>query len=520
MPHRRRSGHRGGNRGLTATPAPGLVLALILALLSACSGDGEGASGSAAPAGTGTAGTGPSGSSARPAGPAADLATELSGGNGPFTAAGTPADLGSAGYTQRELAAAGTASSYRAVGALGADGRWMFAPDTSAPFRTRVLVRRPTAAERFSGTVIVEWLNVSVGLDSDAEWTTLHEEITRRGDVWVGVSAQRIGVQGGPVLVPVTGAAGLAGKGLTAIDPARYGTLNHPGDGFSYDILTQVARAVRSGAGLDGLRPQRLIAAGESQSAYALVTYHNGVQPLTRAFDGFLVHSRGATGLGLVGPGENADLVSVLNDTPTIFRTDLDAPVLDVQTESDLTGVLNSARARQPDNPHLRLWEVAGTAHADARLLGPAAAVVDCGVSINNGPLHFVAKAALRALTVWLTTGAQPPVAPRIEVAAGGEPHITRDADGIAVGGIRTPPVDVPVSTLSGAGGPNTSTICALAGSSRPFTSSRLGELYSSAADYRHRYDEAAKSAVNSGFILTADLESLRKAADTTMIPS
>ncbi len=143
---------------------------------------------------------------------------------------------------------------------------------------------------------------------------------------------------GGPVLVKVdVPGAEAAGKGLKAIDPARYGSLEHPGDGFSFDIFTQVARAVRSGAGMSGLQPQaRLIAAGESQSAFALVTYYNGVQPLTHAFDGFLVHSRGAAGLPLVAPGEYADIAGSISGTSTIFRTDQDAPVLDIQTETDV----------------------------------------------------------------------------------------------------------------------------------------------------------------------------------------
>ena len=36
-----------------------------------------------------------------------------------------------------------------------------------------------------------------------------------------------------------------AGKGLRVLDPERYGDLDHPGDAFSYDIYTQVARALR-----------------------------------------------------------------------------------------------------------------------------------------------------------------------------------------------------------------------------------------------------------------------------------
>jgi hypothetical protein len=236
----------------------------------------------------------------------------------------TKPDLQRVGYVQHEYAAAGTATSYKAAGALTHDGRWRFVPDARAPYRTRVVVRAPAKASAFSGTVVVEWLNVSGGVDANPDWVSLSEEIVRTGDAWVGVSAQRIGVEGGPVLVKVQGVAGAEdqGKGLKAIDPARYGTLEHPGDGFSYDIFTQAARALRTGAGLSGLRPQRLIAAGESQSAFALVSYINGVQPLTHAFDGFFVHSRGAIGLPLVAPGKYSDIAHAISGTPTIFRTD------------------------------------------------------------------------------------------------------------------------------------------------------------------------------------------------------
>src|SRR5581483_8592359 len=151
------------------------------------------------------------------------------------------------GYVEHECAAAGTATSYVANSELTGDGRWSFAPDADAPYRTRVVVRRPADGAAFSGTVIVEWLNVSGGLAASPDWTSLHEEIMRAGHVWVGVSAQRIGVMGGPVLVGVQAeGAELAGKGLRAIDPGRYGSLDHPGDGFSFDIFTQVGRALRS----------------------------------------------------------------------------------------------------------------------------------------------------------------------------------------------------------------------------------------------------------------------------------
>jgi len=132
----------------------------------------------------------------RPDGPAADLSEEITGGNGVFIASPTPGDIGE-GYIEQEYIAAGTASSFTAAEELTDDGRWTFEPDATAGYRTRVLVRRPENVADTSGVVIVEWLNVSSGIDSDPDFVTLQEEIVRQGHVWVGVSAQVTGVEGG-----------------------------------------------------------------------------------------------------------------------------------------------------------------------------------------------------------------------------------------------------------------------------------------------------------------------------------
>ena len=440
-------------------------------------------------------------------GPVSDLSRELSGGKGPFVGSAIPARVAESGYVEREYVASGTASSYAKTGSLSGDGRWMFKPDDIAPYRTRILVRRPAKAAAFSGTVVVEWLNVSGGLDGNPVYANLEEELTRQGHAWVGVSAQLIGVEGGPAIVRLPGIENLAGKGLKSLDPARYGSLKHPGDGYSFDIFTQVARALRGGGpAMGGLKPQWLLAAGQSQSAMALVTYYNGVQPLTRAFDGFFVHSRASMSLPLVGPGKYADLIAVFGTAPAAFRTDLDVPVLDLQAENDVTGIMQSIAVRQPDSKTFRLWEVAGTAHADAHLLGPIAKVLDCGGRINDGPLHLVAKAALRSLDKWVRTGKRPVEGPRLDVTSG---TIRRNADGIALGGIRTPPVDVPVDVLSGVPGPTPNLFCILLGSTTPLSVKRLAELYSSREDYEKRYKAAADEVIRLGFVLEDDRNTL-----------
>jgi hypothetical protein len=450
-------------------------------------------------------------------GPKAKL-TRTTGGDGVYVGTAIPVNLRRNGYVEYEYAAAGDATSYTEAGERTPDGEWTFEEADIAPYATRVLVRRPKDPKDFSGTAIVEWMNVSGGVDADPEWATTHEEIIRSGDVWVGVTTQLVGVEGGPVAVTLDApGAEDAGKGLKAIDPARYGELTHPGDGFAFDIFTQVARAVRAGDGLRGLKPKRVIAAGQSQSAFAMVTYYNGVQPLTEAFDGFFVHSRAGTGMGLAEPGEPSDITTSLGGGATIFRTDVDAPVLSIQTESDVTGVFGSYGGRQDDSRTFRLWEVAGTAHADQHLLGPNVAVADCNPEPNDGAFHVVAKAGLHGLKEWVASGDAPVEAARIEVSPDGQ--IARDADGIALGGIRTPPVDVPIATLSGAPGPNPTTICLLLGSTIPFSEQRLAELYPFPTEYRQAYQDAVDSAIEAGFVLRDDRLALSEFSDPSVIP-
>lgn len=494
-----------------------IALGAVALVLSACS---SGTSGRASTTTSSTEASGPTTTTVdRPEGPAADISEELTGGKGVFIGSAQDESIGD-GYVEQEYLATGTATAYDAAGELTGDGRWTLQPGASADYRTRVLVRRPEKAEDFSGTVVVEWLNVSGGVDADPEYVTLREEITRRGDAWVGVSAQLLGVEGGPVAVKVdVPGAEAAGLGLKKVDPERYGSLQQPGDGYAFDIYTQVARALRSGTPAIGdLRPTRVLAVGESQSAFALVTYINGVQPLTNEFDGFFVHSRGASGLVIAPPGQYADIASSLSGVKTVIRTDTTVPVFDVQTENDLTSVIGSAAVRQPDTDTFRLWEVAGTAHADRHLTNFAADSIDCGVPINDGPMHVVAKAAFAHFVSWVEGGDPPPFAPRIELTVGATPAIVRDSDGIALGGVRTPPVDTPVRVLSGVQGPSGSVICLLSGSTTPLPAERLAQLYSSRDDYQAKYDAGIDAAIEAGYLLADDRTTLEGYAHPELV--
>ena len=94
------------------------------------------------------------------------------------------------------------------------------APGAERRFRTRFVVRRPVDPDRFSGTVVVEWHNVSAGIDASPDWGFLHRHLAAQGHAWVGVSAQKVGIDGGGFV---------EGMHLKILAPERYGELEHPG---------------------------------------------------------------------------------------------------------------------------------------------------------------------------------------------------------------------------------------------------------------------------------------------------
>jgi hypothetical protein len=462
----------------------------------------------------------------RPDGPAAAIAGPLEGGEGLFLASsGAGPTMDGAGYEEAEYSASGTATSYTSGAPLPDDGTYELDPGDEADYATRIVVRRPADPEDFNGTVVVEWLNVSGGVDAAPDFTYLGDELLRGGYAWVGVSAQRIGIEGGPVAVEAPGAeeAG-AGRGLRAIDPDRYGDLRHPGDAFSYDIYTQVARALRSPDDvdpLDGLGVERVLAVGESQSAFALTTYVNGVQPLAGQFDGFLVHSRGGAAAPLGEAGQGVDIAGTIGGEPTTIRADSDVPVIVVETETDLLGVLGYLPARQPDADRFRLWEIAGTAHADKFQLGDNEDALGCAQPINRGQQVYVLRAALRHLDAWAADGTAAPEAPRLEVDDGGDaPAFVVDEVGNVAGGIRTPAIVAPVDVLSGAAPEGSSILCLLLGSTTPIPADQLAQLYASGDEYLAAYESATDEMIDAGFALPEDREQLLAEADPSRVAS
>lgn len=436
-------------------------------------------------------------------------------------------ELAPLGYALEEFTLAGNARSYAAKGATGSDGRWQVRKAASAPYRSRIVVIKPTDPAKFNGTVLVEWMNVSGGLDVPVEWSMMHREMVRSGYAYVGVSAQVVGVEGGPNLGRGTSAA------LKKVNPQRYGGLSHPGDAFAFDIFSDVGRLLRGrqrSAVLGTQVPQRIIAMGESQSAFFLTTYVNAVDRMARVYDGYLIHSRSGVAAPLDGVFMTAG--PEVMQKPVRLRSDLRVPVMQVHTETDLLGLVGSIgfhAARQSDNARLRTWEIAGAAHADNYLFkvgmidsgqipveklaaawAPMASMPGATLNrpMNNGPQHhYVTQAALGHLNKWVRTGLAPPGFSPLEMKSGGTPSFSGDALGITQGGVRTPWVDVPIALLSGQA---FSTTPQLVGSTTLFDQDTLDRLYPGGrSDYLAKFTASLDRAIASGIILTADRDEI-----------
>jgi hypothetical protein len=430
-------------------------------------------------------------------------------------------NLASLGYQRNEFFLSGTAQSYTPNLPLPSDGKLVVTAEPVSEegrYKTRLIVIRPIDAINFNGTVVVEWLNVTAGTDTPPDWIMAHNEFIREGYAWVGVSAQAVGVN-----ALKNGAAA-----------ARYASLAHPGDSYSYDIFTHAGQRVADAAStvLGGLTADRVIATGESQSASRMVTYIDAVHPLAEVYDGFMVHSRGSWGSSI----SQSPLPSYSFPAPAPIRDDLNVPVMVVMAEGD---VINSGlTARQPDTLLFRGWELAGTSHADAYTLaglndsgdGTIAARMfqylrtppnpfGCTYPINAGAHHWIVQAAFHGLDTWVRYGVAPPAGPPLDVLSSSPSVVlNRDAHGNALGGVRSPHVDVPVATLdSENGGPS---FCRLFGRTTPLTVGQINGLYTDKADFMTQWVNAINSSVANGFMRPADAPPLEAAADAWAFPN
>ncbi len=427
---------------------------------------------------------------------------------------------------------------------------------TDIPYTTRMLVKRPIDPHKFSGNVIIEPLNPSAGFDIAAVWDRSVNSFVRNGDIFVGWTS-RFGT-----------IATLKAFNSTRYAPLTWGQNSAVSDGITFDIAAQMGALFKEngpGSPTNGLRVRHVIEAGFSQDGGFTFTQADVFNALERLPDGGPAYDGYVPG-GTTGPSDIDFGVSAAGalppGDPRVQMQPRDVPVIHINTETEEAlevAVIGALPYRRPDsdapNDRYRLWEVPGASHVSndlndpvitlqaslAELLGiPVAALPPNGcthqqfvfgpsvgvagvVDPNTYPFSNVANAAFVDLARWVDFNLPPPHADRITLTNTTPPTIARDSFGNALGGVRTPFVDVPfatyvptdtvahVTTFSG--------FCVLYGYNEPFSDATLDSLYRDHDEYVFQVGFDSLRLVLQGFWLAPDAVGVVQQAAQSDIP-
>lgn len=439
-----------------------------------------------------------------------------------------------AGYVEEEYFISGTANVYT----WDADNNPVIrTPD--APYATRIIVRRPGKPNKFSGTVWVEFLNPTLAFDLDRMWQLHYDQILRDGDAWVGITSKPIAI-----------------LALQNFDPVRYAPLSmanplppeeqtcgrlpgEPGyspnssklyeNGLIWDMMSQLGALLRSDSSQNPLGQPSKVVYGEgwSQTGGYAYRYLSTFGPLatladgSRIFDGWLVG-------GPTGPTAINQCVSAPSTDPRQAIRPNGVPVLSFRTESDFW----SFAYRRPDsddpNDQFRLYEIAGVSHDTATIYENFPTLEDaakagvtvpstepCGIIppavVIDFPYEYFFNAAAINLKLW-SAGVTPPYADRYVYDG---TTIVRDEYGNAVGGLRSPYVDVPISTYA----MPTGGVCPFIGRRIPFSADLLSELYKSHGDYVNQVSKNTQELLKQRFFLPMDASKIKVEAAHADVP-
>lgn len=432
--------------------------------------------------------------------PAAKLTLIDVPGTAPMSAASV--DLGAFGYIELEFFTEGTANRYR--GATLGQQTTAEIIDSGFPYRSRVLLRRPTP-EAFNGTLVVEWTNVTAGQDIDFAFAEMHEHLLSQGYAVAVVSAQKNGVDRLKTWSPERYATLSVDADNTdpkggAVDACVAGP-DCPVDPLAWDIFSQTTAALKDtgeGAPLAGYDVQTVIALGQSQSAFRLAGYYNTIQPLTGLFDGFL-----------------------FDDLTPQLRPDQQVPAISVNSEV-------TADMFPPAQPSdfFRIWDLAGAAHSsiygadyvdrmvlrDASYPGDARPLSftdtlkgqNCAMPTSYSAVDTGAalSSALVALETWAEDGTPAPAS--LVFARDAEGKVQRDAAGLPIGGLHLPEFAVP-ATAYAINGPTV--FCTLSGYSIELTPAEMTVRHGSKDAYVAAVKDTGRALVDAGYLLQVDAE-------------
>lgn len=343
-------------------------------------------------------------------------------------------------------------------------------------YKTRILVRRPEPAARFSGIVVAESMH-SNGFAVTFE--PARKSLLLRGHVHVEIAAQQ----------------GNVNATLKPFNPLRYASLSIASAQQTSEIIAQVGMLLKSEPA-----NRRLILQGTSQASGVLRNYQRDKHFQSRLPDG------GPIVDGYLATSTLGSAPMMVVDVPTVHM-----PTMTEVRSGAASGNLGFRRA-DSDEPgtRYRLYEVAGMPHANGRDTLP----LECALPVSNFPWGAMAAMGLHHLVRWADQGIVPPHAPPLEVQGG---QIATDESGNARGGVRNPYVDVPVAIYGVPNAPGF--LCSIAGWRVPYNEETMRELYRNHGAYISRLNRRLMELVREGWMLPEYADDVRSDAHAVDIP-
>ena len=444
---------------------------------------------------------------------------ELCEGPRPGLALGVAKQLAAAGYVEEELVVRGEADLYTY------DANWNTQQRCAGvPFRTRLIVRRPAKPDASRATDAVFEALHPAG-DMASAWPRTGRTILREGMTWIGVTQDVFGL-----------------RALKGFKPERYADLDIPEPGLGFDIVARIAAWLR---GPESPLPEfaQLYMTGASfTGTFQRVFIGDGFHARARrpdggpAIDGYLIQiSSGAFMLGGYHALSDGTPVPPAGDRRRTIPP-LDVPVIEILSEGEAETNAGSRRhdSDAPDDRY-RLYEVPGAAHMTAHDAGPLALpVVE---TPSDFPMDMLVGGALLNLRRWVTQNVPPPRAERLQTLSDRDAGprgrrdeafpLRRDEHGNAVGGLRSPWVDLPIasyyphSTPRSQDGPprdpsarirlEPADVADLMGCMTLFPPEKLKALYGTPERFDRKLDAALQRMVNARWISEVDAERARQ---------
>lgn len=400
-----------------------------------------------------------------------------------------------------------------------------------APYVNRFLVRRPDQVSRFSGNVVVEILNPTAKMDIDRMWVNSWRYFTRNGDIYIGITSKS-DVLDSLYKIDRKRYSALSWANPLPDRPApptgRFGFYPQYEAGLFWDMLTDFAKALRTKNTINPISEYgdaKLYLTGWSQSAGYVVRYVKSFACLpqndagTPIFDGYL-----AAG-GSANPAPMNSYEPVKLSGRDYFSSggaglmSAREPYIAVNTESENQSVRWKGDSDIP-GALFRAYELPGSSHDTVNNLlewyqdDPDPVITGTEQLYrgteegkpNDYPYECLFNAAFRNLYCWVREGVPAPHADPIKIGPDGK-NVT-DLFGNAVGGVRSPFIDLPTAAYSG--------FCTLPdgtkgvfGHAVPFSRERMEAIYGSLEHYRVLAEKSADSAIALGFILRCERDEI-----------